>query len=132
MDPFLNLLDDLDEGDLDWILSEGLEQQVIANETIIHEGEVPNALYIVIHGLLGIQISSIGETTYSLLGPGEIIGEMSILEDIAATATVSALESTLLLAFPREKIMAKLRVLSRADTVTIANLGQAPGSFYTQ
>jgi len=109
MDPFLILLDDLDEGDLDWILSEGVEQQVIANETIIHEGEVPNALYIVIHGLLGIQISSIGETTYSLLGPGEIIGEMSILEDIAATATVSALESTLLLAFPRGKIKAKLR-----------------------
>jgi len=43
MDPFLNLLDELEEEDLDWILSGGWEQQVMAHTAIIHEGEVPNA-----------------------------------------------------------------------------------------
>ena len=109
MDPFLNLLDELEEEDLDWILSGGWEQQVMAHTAIIHEGEVPNALYIVLQGLLGIQISSIGESTFALLGPGEIVGEMSFLEDKTASATVSAVESTLLLVIPREKLIAKLK-----------------------
>ena len=109
MDPVLNLLDGLEDGDLDWILSDEWEQEVMAHTAIIHEGEVPNALYIVLQGLLGIQLSSIGESTFSLLGPGEIVGEMSFLEDKAASGTVSAVESTLLLVIPREKIIAKLK-----------------------
>ena len=103
------LLSELGQGNIDWIFDTGVTQQVNANEVIIKEGKDPDALYFVLEGVVGIYVSSLGDEQLTVLGPGEILGEMSFLEDRPASASVVTLENSLLLALPRDKLQAKLK-----------------------
>ena len=97
------LLSELGQGNIDWIFDTGVTQQVNANEVIIKEGKDPDALYFVLEGVVGIYVSSLGDEQLTVLGPGEILGEMSFLEDRPASASVVTLENSLLLALPRDE-----------------------------
>ena len=105
----LELLNELHEEDVEWIFSEGVQQNVIANTVIIREGEVPDSIFFVLQGLLGVQISAISSQPLRLLGPGEVVGEMSYLEKEAANANVTAVESSLLLALSKKKLDARVK-----------------------
>jgi hypothetical protein len=50
----LNLFSDLVETDIEWIFANGVEQQVISGTALTTEGTMPNALYIVLEGLVGV------------------------------------------------------------------------------
>ncbi|MCO6456929.1 MAG: cyclic nucleotide-binding domain-containing protein [Pirellulaceae bacterium] len=104
----LSLLKELDDQDIEWILEAGDERQVIASTVVIREGTQPDALYFVLEGLLGITVTATGDKQLATLGPGELVGEISLLEDRPATATVSAVENSLLLAVPRTQLLDKL------------------------
>jgi hypothetical protein len=104
----LAFLGELNDVDIEWILKSGSEQQVIANTVIIKEGEHPDDLYIVLSGLVRIHVSSCGVKQIAVLGPGELLGEISFLENIPASATVVAAENSLLLALPREVLRARI------------------------
>jgi extracellular factor (EF) 3-hydroxypalmitic acid methyl ester biosynthesis protein len=104
----LQLMSELTHEDLDWLFLEGHERQVIANAQIIVEGQYPDALYFVLQGLLGIRSEALGNSTLTHLGPGEILGEMSLLEGKPASATVLALENSLLLVLPIDILRRKL------------------------
>ena len=104
----LAFLEELEQGDMDWIFQEGHEQQVIANTLIIDEGTEPDCLYFVLEGLVGVTVASLKNTPLAKLGPGEIFGEMSFLKEQVASASVSALENSLLLALPRNLLKARL------------------------
>lgn len=95
----LGLLSGLDPADVDWIFAHGIEQQVIANSCLTLEGEKPQAIYLVLEGLVGIRVRGC-DAPLGTLGPGQIVGEMSYLEDRPASATVQAIENSLLLALP--------------------------------
>lgn len=105
----LVLLNEFDESDVHWLLGAGTEQQIHSGATIIQEGSHPSALYFVLEGLLGLSVSSAGDKQLAALGSGELVGEISFLEDRPATATVSAVESTLLLAVPRAALQEKIK-----------------------
>jgi extracellular factor (EF) 3-hydroxypalmitic acid methyl ester biosynthesis protein len=104
----LTLLGGLNESDIAWIFDTASEQQVIANTVIIKEGTHPDSLFIVLEGLVGVQLSLFGDLQLATLGPGELVGEISFLEKCPASATIRAVENTLLLALPRTKLEAKL------------------------
>lgn len=104
----LSLLEQLDQEDVAWILETGQERRVPAQTAITQEGVRPDALYLVLQGLIQVAVASGGDRALAVLGPGELIGEVSLLEDRPASATVKAIESTLLLAIPREILAAKL------------------------
>jgi CRP-like cAMP-binding protein len=57
-------------------------------------------LVFVLQGLLGIRAEALGDSTLIHLGPGEILGEMSLLEGEPASATILAVEDSLLLVLP--------------------------------
>lgn len=101
------LMADLNDADIEWILSSGLEQQVIANTILVAEGQVSEVLYLVLDGLLEVRVQSFGEEVVARIGPGEIVGEMSFLENKPASATVRACENSLLLVLPRGHLDAK-------------------------
>jgi len=105
----LVLLNEFDESDAHWLLGAGTEQQVHSGTTIIQEGSHPPALYFVLEGLLGLSVSSAGDKQLAVLGSGELVGEISFLENRPATATVTAVESALLLAVPRAALEEKIR-----------------------
>jgi extracellular factor (EF) 3-hydroxypalmitic acid methyl ester biosynthesis protein len=104
----LQLLGELTPEDLDWLFAAGHERQVSANAQIIVEGQHLDALYFVLQGLLGIRSEALGDSTLTHLGPGEILGEMSLLENKPASATVLAVENSLLLALPCDLLQRKL------------------------
>jgi CRP-like cAMP-binding protein/SAM-dependent methyltransferase len=143
MQEALSLLSDLLDTDVDWVLANGVEQQVIASTTLTREGETPDALYIVLEGLVGVRLDKLGVEPIRTLGPGEIIGEMSFVENVPAAATATAVENTLVLALPRPTLDAKAkqdpafasrlfrafaRCLSRRLRAANAALGQLTGS----
>lgn len=105
----LVLLNEFDESDVHWLLGAGTEQQIHSGTTVIQEGSHPPALYFVLEGLLGLNVSSAGDQQLAVLGSGELVGEISFLEDRPATATVTAVESTLLLAVPRSALEEKIQ-----------------------
>ncbi len=104
----LSLLKELDEDDVAWIIETGQERRVPAQTAITEEGVRPESVYLVLRGLLQVAVASGGARPLAVLGPGELIGEVSLLEDRPASATVKAVESSVLLAIPREALGAKL------------------------
>lgn len=117
----LSLFADLDDADIDWILSTGSEQQIIANTALTEEGQPADALHIVLEGLLGVRVKAMGAEPIGTLGPGEIVGEMSFIEGRPASATVQAIENSLILTLRRSLMDEKLR----ADSAFGARLFRA-------
>jgi extracellular factor (EF) 3-hydroxypalmitic acid methyl ester biosynthesis protein len=104
----LALVKELNEEDVSWILETGYEKQMLANAVVIREGSRPESIYLVLSGLVGVHIASVGGSNLAYLGPGEILGEISFLEDIPASATVIAMEKTLLLVLPRSALESRI------------------------
>jgi SAM-dependent methyltransferase len=111
MQTALGLLNELNEEDVDWIFRTGFERQVAANTVIVREGEPLAYLYIVLEGLFGVKIASIPDSEIGKLGPGEIIGEISFLENILPSASVVAIESSLLLEIPSALLAERLKAM---------------------
>lgn len=57
-------------------------------ETLVHKGKRSNGVYLLVKGTARVQIPS--QTASPEIGPGEICGEMSFLEDAPASANVIA------------------------------------------
>lgn len=108
MNSALNVLADLEEGDVEWLLSNGSEQQVISNYLLTVAGKVPSSLFIVLEGLVGVRVDALGTDHLRTLGPGQLVGEMSFLENKPASATVAAIENSLLLAISRSTLESKI------------------------
>jgi NADH dehydrogenase len=74
-----------------------------AGQTIIHEGDVGRAMYILQSGTVEV-VSGRGESAerVATLGPGEHFGEIAVLKDTKRTATVRALEAVTVLRVSRE------------------------------
>ena len=102
------LLSELSQKHIDWIFDNGVQQLVDPHEVVIEEGSHPNAIYFVLKGVVGVYSKPVGDRQIAILGPGEIIGEMSFLMECPATASVIAMETVLLLALSRRKLRLKL------------------------
>ena len=104
----LTLLNEFDQDHVEWIFNTGLAQMFAPGVPIIREGVEPDALYIIMEGLVGIFVASMGDMCIARLGPGELLGDISFLENIPASASVIALENTNLLIIPRKDLESKL------------------------
>jgi CRP-like cAMP-binding protein len=60
-----------------------------ANEEVVREGTLGDALYLVLSGRVGVYPGS-GSRPLAVLGPGEFFGEMSLVEPALRSATVRA------------------------------------------
>jgi len=103
----LSFLAELDSADVSWFLEESQERRVPAGEVLIREAAVPEHLFVVSDGLLEVRLDSLGGRQLSKVGPGELLGEMSFVEDEPASATVAAVEESCVLATSRVSIEAR-------------------------
>jgi len=104
----LTLLNEFDQDHVEWIFNTGLPQMFAPGAPIIREGVEPDALYIIMEGLVGIFVASMGDMCIARLGPGELLGDISFLENIPASASVIALEKTNVMIIPRKDLESKL------------------------
>jgi CRP/FNR family cyclic AMP-dependent transcriptional regulator len=73
------------------------------NEVLLQEGFESSSLFFVLDGLLAASVSKNGETIeLGYIGPGQWIGEVSMLDPGPATATVAARSHSQLLSLSRK------------------------------
>lgn len=123
---------------LEELVRRARERRFRSGEVMLQEGSVGHELYLVIEGLVEVVKRREGEEILlAKRGPGELLGEMALLEEGRRSATVRALESTrvlaisepdlrLVLAKDRSLLYGAARTLSsrlrEADLTRIADL----------
>jgi CRP/FNR family transcriptional regulator, cyclic AMP receptor protein len=81
-----------------------------AREEVFHKGDPAGALYVVMRGRLkALTTSQSGDdVVFSIMGPGEVFGEVALLSDHPRTATVRALDDCDVLLLDRRDFLAFL------------------------
>lgn len=96
----------LNESDRAWLQQAGRSQDVAANEPLIRHGEQIEALYVVLHGTLGV--TAPGGKEIARLIDGEVVGEISFIKDSRPAANVKALDDSVVWSIPRKLLTEKL------------------------
>jgi len=79
------------------------EQVYKEGEVILQEGALGHRAYIIISGMAEVSVQAGADThVLAVLGPGEIFGEMGLIEDRPRSATVKAVERTSVKIIDRE------------------------------
>lgn len=79
-------------------------------EALFNRGEEGDALYAVVEGLVRIWVGSDSgkELTFSIMEPGDVFGEIALLDGLPRTANATAQEATLLLVIQRSAFLSVL------------------------
>lgn len=105
----IDLFCDLEDRQLTLIRGLLKEGSYKKGEHIIEEGIIGVSLFIIAKGKVRIFLKFGGETIeLAKLGPGDFVGEMSLIDDHAAVATVEAEEPTSVLILSRDDFKAVL------------------------
>jgi CRP/FNR family cyclic AMP-dependent transcriptional regulator len=80
-------------------------------EELFHKGDAGGEVYVVASGKLKALTTSVDgdDVVFSILGPGEVFGEVAMLGATPRTATVTAIEDCRLLAIDRRDFMSYLK-----------------------
>ncbi|MCC7168209.1 MAG: cyclic nucleotide-binding domain-containing protein [Rhodospirillales bacterium] len=80
-----------------------------AGDVLFEQGQPGDRAYMVRDGLLEVsQIVNGDKQVLGAVGPGEIVGEMALIDDQPRMATVTALDDSVLLAIDRVSFRARL------------------------
>ncbi|MCK9388041.1 MAG: cyclic nucleotide-binding domain-containing protein [Sulfuritalea sp.] len=92
----LPIFETLDDKSLRPLLRVAMLRHVPRHTVVLHAGDHTDNIYFVLSGVLKVQISDEEgrEVILSMLGPGELFGEMGVLDDHPRSATVLAVESS--------------------------------------
>ncbi|MCU1255636.1 MAG: Cyclic nucleotide-binding protein [Candidatus Angelobacter sp.] len=121
----LHILGILDDVDIEWMAHAGRKYLVSSGDVLIHEKKPINDLFILLGGRLTVIVGGMGGTHVATLLPGEIIGEISLVDSRPPSASVLAMEDSQVLAVGRDLLEAKLR----ADGAFAARFYRAVASF---
>ena len=104
----LTLIRGLSSDDLDWLVQVGEIRRMEDGECLIREGQRPEAIWILLSGVFSLHLAPLGEVAVARLGPGDIVGEMSFLEEEPASATVLAVGDGQVMALGRKPLQARI------------------------
>lgn len=101
------LFDGLPESAIETICREAKNIAFLSGDTVIEQGAIGNALYIITHGKLGVyQTDEQGnEKLLAVLTDGDLFGEIGLLENSIRTATVRALEESTMLRLTQKTVL---------------------------
>jgi CRP-like cAMP-binding protein len=106
----VELFSGLNEKQLAGISQVTRRQVVKRRQELFHKGDGGTEIYVVAHGKLKALTTSIGgdDVVFSILGPGEVIGEVALLGGTPRTASVSAIEDCELFVIDRRDFLSFL------------------------
>lgn len=92
----LPIFEMLDDDSLKPLARVAMLRTVPRHTVVLHAGDRTDNIYFVLSGALKVQVSDEEgrEVILSLLGPGELFGEMGVLDDHPRSATVLAVETS--------------------------------------
>src|SRR5215211_5533590 len=94
------------------IAAAGHERNLVRGDVLFRESDPADALYIVTRGRLAIAIANPidnRETVVSLMEPGDLLGEMAMLDGGPRSAMASALEPSTVLSIPYDAVLTTFR-----------------------
>lgn len=92
--------------------SPGVRQIIRRGQRLFNEGDAADAAFMIQKGRLEVtKRVRDDETALALLGPGDIVGEMALIDDMPRSASVRAMEDTLLLRVSKENFQERLQAL---------------------
>ena len=97
-----------DDATLDGLAKAGLERQLVRGDVLFEEGDPPDALYVVTRGRIAIAIANPidrRESVVALMEPGDLFGDLGMLDDGPRSAMARALEPSGVLAVPYEPVL---------------------------
>jgi signal transduction histidine kinase len=97
------------------------QQRFTAGQQIFLEGAPGDGVYFVKRGLVEISSGKGGHHVFSRLGPGEIFGEMAVIEDRPRSATASAAQDSEVYFLARDEM---LSFIERSPVLAFALLQQ--------
>ncbi len=114
---------DIPADGLRWLAAAAHVRQFDAGAVLMRQGDPAPTLHVVVAGRVRIvEAESVlpgGRLELALLGPGEVVGEMGVLDGAPRSATVTAVEATTTLELPAEAIAV---AIVQYPTVTAALL----------
>ena len=101
------LLDSLDAGERERLLSFARSERHAEGAVIFRKGDPGDSLMMIVSGRIKISNSSPGgpEVVLSMLGDGEVLGEMAVFEDGTRSADATAIEDSELLVLHRRDVL---------------------------
>jgi extracellular factor (EF) 3-hydroxypalmitic acid methyl ester biosynthesis protein len=94
--------DRLNDTDMEWLYRAGTDLRLSEGAEVITAGQPATALLIVIEGVLSVFLPSRADAPIATLGPGEVVGDMTLLEDRPPSVSVTCKEATQVLSIPHD------------------------------
>jgi CRP/FNR family cyclic AMP-dependent transcriptional regulator len=104
----LYILSRLTDEDVDWMAATGKRQRHDAGDVLIRQGDPVDTLMFVLDGKVSVEVEGVGPI--ASLGSGEMLGEMSLVDEAPPSATVVVTEPTYVLHIDHSVLNAKLDV----------------------
>jgi CRP/FNR family transcriptional regulator, cyclic AMP receptor protein len=121
----LQLMNNLEDVDIEWMVDHGTRQAITLGDVLIHEGEEIDSLYVVLDGRFSVCTAAMDGAKIATLFSGEIVGEISFVHSGVPSASVIALQDSHVLGIPRQVLADKLV----EDTAFAARFYHALASF---
>jgi CRP/FNR family cyclic AMP-dependent transcriptional regulator len=120
------LFKDLSPRELQILSGTCREREYAANTTLLRQGETGVGLFIITSGAVSISQHQESGTEHEIakIGPGDVLGEMSLLDDLPRSATATATEPTRALVLPVWDFRAALREAPEIGIKLLAILSQ--------
>src|SRR5262245_1816594 len=89
------------------------QQRFVGGSVIMSAEQVGEVVYVIIEGTVKIQRAQLdgADVVIAILGPGDIVGEMSLIDDMRRSATVVTIEDSTMLWMNRNSFRRCLRTM---------------------
>lgn len=105
----LHILGGLNDSDVEWLIQHGERQRLSARKVLISEGDMIDALFILLDGELMASVKTDeGSRELGRMRVGDMVGEVSLVDERPASATVTVVREARVLNVPRAALKAKL------------------------
>jgi len=120
------VLGTLPRSELEGLVSSFRRRNYRRGETIMHQGDPGNVVHVVCDGRVKVVLPSEGgdEAVLTILGPGDVLGEMALLDGEPRSATAVALEPVITATLSRETFLELLQRSPAAVEGVLAGLAQ--------
>ena len=104
----LHILGDFNDEDIEWIIDIGLKKTIHPQELIIEANHKLHEIYFVLEGKIDIELPS--GVLFAKIKSGEILGEMSFIENELPIVNAKAIERTHVISIAHDSITERFKI----------------------